>query len=501
MSVATTETELMVDYVDASDQVLGRASLGSIQSSFRSHRWFAIFIYNDAGEILLQCRSETHSVSPHCWDVTCDGFVPAGQDYDTAARRALVAEIGIDWETAPLRPFTKIPASLENSMRFIQLYTCGPLNGPLEPPSPEIADVAFVRPEDIDAYIESSPNVIGELLTIAWRARDEIAAQLANPSPVLPPPIVIEEAAVRSAPEIVKTSSLQAEIEAGKRKSGADEPSDEDVRSRLMLGLLGFGMLVVWRFRYTAIKMAIGLSGLMMLYGLPFAAGLLVLIAIHELAHIAAAQIMGVRFNQTMLIPFVGTSLTLKNYPRDPWTEAVIAYSGPLAGTIAATACGVAGLVISNPLLMALGLAAFAINLIQFAPFPMLDGERICTAISQWAWLGATILVGGVVICYQGIASILVFIFFALFIFARNYSSAPATEEDGEEVLKEQACAQLPLERRYIMGGLYFGLLCYMLAGCVSATAALHKLDPRTIYHEPVEETLPQLPEELPEPK
>ncbi|MEZ0298346.1 MAG: NUDIX domain-containing protein, partial [Candidatus Methylacidiphilales bacterium] len=185
-------SDTQVDYVDTQDHVVGTGSLATVQSTFQPHRWFFVFIYNDAGEILMLHRSEVHETSPNCWDVSCEGPVTAGEDYPSAARRTLEAQLGIPAETVPLRPFAKIPAGLDNSKRFIQLYTCGPLNGPFSPATEEFAQLAFARPEDVDALVESSHGEVAECLRIAWRFRSELAAQLANPGKIVEAPAPVQ---------------------------------------------------------------------------------------------------------------------------------------------------------------------------------------------------------------------------------------------------------------------------------------------------------------------
>jgi Zn-dependent protease len=60
-------------------------------------------------------------------------------------------------------------------------------------------------------------------------------------------------------------------------------------------------------------------------YGWPFAAGLVLLILIHEIGHGMAAARVGVRVGAPMFVPFVGAFIALRDRPRSTSDEAVIA--------------------------------------------------------------------------------------------------------------------------------------------------------------------------------
>ena len=54
-----------------------------------------MFLFNDKGEILLQVRARHDETYPGHWDAGAGGGVDAEEDYQTAARRELQEELGI----------------------------------------------------------------------------------------------------------------------------------------------------------------------------------------------------------------------------------------------------------------------------------------------------------------------------------------------------------------------------------------------------------------------
>ena len=130
------------------------------------------------------------------------------------------------------------------------------------------------------------------------------------------------------------------------------------------------------------------------IYGLPFAAGFVGLILVHELGHYAAARHRGLDVGLPMFIPFLGAWITLKDQPVDAETEAYVAYAGPFIGTLGAFAVYFLARAEESDLLMALAYAGFMINLFNLIPLSPLDGGRITQILSPRIWfLGVPLLV------------------------------------------------------------------------------------------------------------
>ena len=82
------------DVVDRSDNVLRQESRSVVHREELLHRAIHVFVFNKAGQIYLQRRSMGKDTAPGKWVSSCSGHVDAGEDYDEAAGRELIEEIG-----------------------------------------------------------------------------------------------------------------------------------------------------------------------------------------------------------------------------------------------------------------------------------------------------------------------------------------------------------------------------------------------------------------------
>ena len=87
-----------LDIVNEKDEVVGKEDRKSTDYQKNRHRIVHIFLYNDRGEFALQLRSRSVGYLPGTWCATACGHVSAGEDYDTAAHREMMEELGVDTE-------------------------------------------------------------------------------------------------------------------------------------------------------------------------------------------------------------------------------------------------------------------------------------------------------------------------------------------------------------------------------------------------------------------
>jgi isopentenyl-diphosphate delta-isomerase len=92
--------------VDAHDAEVGTAGKLEAHRSGRLHRAFSVFVFNRAGEMLLQRRAADKYHSPGRWSNACCGHPRPGEDTRSAARRRLQEEMGIDCALTPVTAFT-----------------------------------------------------------------------------------------------------------------------------------------------------------------------------------------------------------------------------------------------------------------------------------------------------------------------------------------------------------------------------------------------------------
>ena len=184
--------------------------------------------------------------------------------------------------------------------------------------------------------------------------------------------------------------------------------------SRLRNGLatLGAGGLLLWgkgKYILGALKLTKFASlGSMLLtvgaytafYGLPYAVGMTSLILIHESGHALTMKKLGIPFSPMVFIPFMGAAVAMRKRPKDAYEEALVAFGGPVLGSVGALGFAGAAHAMDSHLMFALADFGFMINLFNLIPLGMMDGGRICGAISPYAGLVGLGLGG--TMAYQG---------------------------------------------------------------------------------------------------
>ena len=114
------------------------------------------------------------------------------------------------------------------------------------------------------------------------------------------------------------------------------------------------------------------------------AAGIVLMIFVHEMGHVVEIQRQGLRATAPVFIPFMGAAIFQREHPQNALRQAEIGIAGPIAGTIGATVAFAAyGNTHFAPLLI-WAWFGFLINLINLIPAGMLDGGWILAPVSKW---------------------------------------------------------------------------------------------------------------------
>jgi Zn-dependent protease len=196
-----------------------------------------------------------------------------------------------------------------------------------------------------------------------------------------------------------------------------------------------------------------------MLWGWRFAVGFVLLIFVHECGHLLAAKRLGLKVGAPVFIPFMGAIIALKEAPRNAWIEAQVGIGGPLLGAAGAAVCYVIYLATGFPLFGALAYTGFWLNLFNLAPVGFLDGGRIVTALSPWLWLVGVVIVG-----------LLMFVNFNFLLFLILIMSLPRLFSLFRKKTEEEArYFEVTPGQRWLMGGMYFGLIALLVVGMVAA--------------------------------
>ena len=177
----------------------------------------------------------------------------------------------------------------------------------------------------------------------------------------------------------------------------------------LVVALAKFKFLLLGGLK-TFLSMGVMIWVYSMLWGWKFAAGFVFLIFVHEMGHVIAAKWLGLPVSAPLFIPFIGAAITMKENPRDAWTEALMAYGGPFAGCLGSWVCWCLALVTHENWILAVAQLSFLINIFNMIPVPPLDGGRICAAVSPWFWVLGLALLGISVIYFHAWNSIVIII-------------------------------------------------------------------------------------------
>lgn len=242
-------------------------------------------------------------------------------------------------------------------------------------------------------------------------------------------------------------------------------------------GLAALGVLAL-KFKFllfTALKtggsMFIMIWVYSLMFGWQFAAGFVFLLFIHEMGHVTAAKWLGIPVSAPLFIPFLGAAIVMKQNPRDAWSEALMAYGGPLAGCIGSWICWAIALQLQLPWVMAVASLSFLINLFNMIPVPPLDGGRICAAVSPWFWIVGLFLLGLSVVFFHAWNAIVIVILVLIVAFPRIKQTLfyPATPE-------MQSYYSTHISNRITMAMLYLALIAALLLGYWDASNHLSYL-------------------------
>jgi len=152
--------------VDENDVVIGSLSRAEVHGNNLRHRAVHIFLFNRAGELLLQKRSRWKDRHPGLWDSSAAGHVNAGEEFDQTALRELKEELGV---AAELTRVAKLPASEETGQEFVWLYR-GEYSGPFTPAPSEIEALEFFPLDLIAEWIGHRAGDFAPGFLACWRA-------------------------------------------------------------------------------------------------------------------------------------------------------------------------------------------------------------------------------------------------------------------------------------------------------------------------------------------
>jgi isopentenyldiphosphate isomerase len=88
--------EEWVEEIDRDGTVLRLVSRREMRTDRLRHRSVFVAVVSSRGELLVHRRSMSKDIWPGWWDIAVGGAVAPGESFDSAARRELSEEVGID---------------------------------------------------------------------------------------------------------------------------------------------------------------------------------------------------------------------------------------------------------------------------------------------------------------------------------------------------------------------------------------------------------------------
>lgn len=184
-------------------------------------------------------------------------------------------------------------------------------------------------------------------------------------------------------------------------------------KSRLLGGIGTASVLLLTKSKYVvgALKltklstlgsMVLTVGAYTTIYGLPYAVGMVGLILLHESGHALTMKYLNITYSPMVFIPFFGAAIAMQKQPKNVYEEAIIAFGGPILGSLGSFAVFISAYLTDSSLLYALADFGYIINLFNLIPLGMMDGGRICQALTPYAGLiglgiGGTLFFNGTI--------------------------------------------------------------------------------------------------------
>lgn len=135
------------------------------------HRAFSVFLFNEAGEVLMQQRSGAKPLWPLFWSNSCCSHPRRGETEAEAAIRRIAEELGVETELEYVYTFTyHAPFGDKGSEREVCAVFLGRASEPIVVNETEIADWTWMSVEDLDRELARNTEAYTPWLEMEWAA-------------------------------------------------------------------------------------------------------------------------------------------------------------------------------------------------------------------------------------------------------------------------------------------------------------------------------------------
>ncbi len=162
------ELDELLEVVDDSNQVVGKATRGECYRKGLLHRAVNIFIYNSKNDVFLHQRSSKKLKYPLFWDLSCSEHVKSGESFTEAAKRGLKEELGIEVQLQEIIPIHKIDSSAGKYLDYELVVTYkGIYEGKMKFDPNEVAKGKYFNTDELDKLISN-----GKIKVTSWFLKD-----------------------------------------------------------------------------------------------------------------------------------------------------------------------------------------------------------------------------------------------------------------------------------------------------------------------------------------
>lgn len=183
--VVSFDTERLI-LVDPDDREIGQASKAEAhRGQGILHRAFSLFIFNSAGQVLLQQRAAGKPLWPGYWANSCCSHPRAGEDMASATQRRLREELGFSCALEFVYKFQYHAeyGALGSESELCWVYVGTTDDAPRVNPT-EIAAWRHVAPDALDREMTQAPEHFTPWLKLEWRRlRSDFSERLLNWNP------------------------------------------------------------------------------------------------------------------------------------------------------------------------------------------------------------------------------------------------------------------------------------------------------------------------------
>ena len=169
-AVVSSDVEELI-LVNALDEIVGKQSKKDCHlHDGILHRAFSVFIFNPAGDVLLQRRSRQKLLWPNYWSNACCSHPRAGEDTAAAACRRLEQELGVATTLTFLYKFIyqaryqNIGSEHELCWVWVGLSDTDPIIAN----SNEVAEWHFLPVRELETQLIKTPDAFTPWLKLEW---------------------------------------------------------------------------------------------------------------------------------------------------------------------------------------------------------------------------------------------------------------------------------------------------------------------------------------------